>query len=63
MPNPKKLYHCFGYEVTIDEAAEFCSVSVASVRAQLSKLGGSMEAVMQLYERRYGGGNCQDEKL
>lgn len=55
MPIPKKLYPCFGYEITIDEAAEFCSVSVASIRARLTELGGSMEAVLQLYDKKYGG--------
>lgn len=53
-PN-KKLYPCFGYEITIDQAAEFACVAVASVRAQLTKLGGSMEVVMQAYDKRYGG--------
>ena len=52
----KKLYRCFGYDITIDEAAEFCNVSVASIRAQLTKLGGSMEAVLRMYDNRYGGG-------
>lgn len=51
----KKKYPCFGYEITIDEAAEFCCVSVASIRAQLTKLGGSMEAVVGMYDRRSGG--------
>lgn len=36
----KKLYPCFGYEITIDQAADFACVSVAAVRNQLSKLGG-----------------------
>lgn len=55
MHKNKKLYHCFGYEITIDQAAECACVSVAAVRGQLTKLGGSMEAVMRMYEKRYGG--------
>lgn len=55
MANNKKLYPCFGYEITIDQAAECACVSVAAVRGQLTKLGGSMETVMQMYEKRYGG--------
>lgn len=51
----KKLHSCFGWEITIYEAAQFCTVSAASIRGALSKLGGSMEAVLQFYDKRYGG--------
>lgn len=63
MHKNKKLYRCFGYEITIDQAAECACVSVAAVRSQLTKLGGNMETVMQMYERRYGGVIARMEQM
>lgn len=63
MHKNKKLYPCFGYEITIDQAAECACVSVAAVRGQLTKLGGSMETVMQMYEKRYGGVIARMEQM
>ena len=57
-----KLYPCFGYRITIHEAAEFACVSPHGFWVQLKKLGGDMEAAMECYEKRYWGGESQDGK-
>lgn len=51
----KKIYQAFGYEITIDEAAKAACVSRAAFYAQLSALGGSVETVLRMYDKRYGG--------
>lgn len=35
-----KRYRVWGYDITIKDAAKYAGVSVAAVRAMLSKLGG-----------------------
>ena len=50
-----KLYPCFGYGITIPEAAKFACVSPQGFRVQFKKLGGDMEAAIEYYEKRYGG--------
>lgn len=51
----RKIYQAFGLELTVEQAAKAAGVSKAAFYAQLSKLGGSMEMVLRLYEGRYGG--------
>lgn len=51
----KKTYQAFGYEITMDEAIEAAGVSKSAFYAQLSALGGSMETVLRMYDKRYGG--------
>ena len=58
-----KLYPCFGYEITIPEAAGFACVGPEGFRAQLKKLGGDMEAAIEYYERRYGGVKARMENV
>lgn len=55
-----KLYPCFGYGITIPDAAKFACVSPQGFRAQFKKLGGDMEAAIEYYEKQYGGGESQD---
>lgn len=55
MAGKSKKYLVWGYEITAHEAAKYACVSVGAVRQMLSKLGGSMETVMRVYDERYGG--------
>lgn len=55
MAQKGKTYPCFGYELTIKDAADIACVSPAAFRQQLSKLGGSMETVLNYYDKRDGG--------
>jgi len=55
MAKKGRLYPAFGHEITIAQAAEFCTVGVPALKAQMPKLGGSMETVLEYYDKRYGG--------
>lgn len=54
MSRPEKYYPCFGYEVTVREAADAANASPASLKTKMNRLG-SMEAAVLDYEKRYGG--------
>lgn len=59
----EKRYPCMGHEITIKEAADITCVSVAAIRQQLSKMGGSMENVMLAYDKKYGGVFARMEQM
>ncbi len=50
----RKIYQAFGMELTVEQAAKAACVSKAAFYYQLSKLGGSAEAVLRMYDERYG---------
>lgn len=58
-----RTYPCLGYELTIKDAADIACVSTAAIRQQLSKLGGSMETVLNYYDKRDGGVIARMENL